>query len=81
MKVIGNNLPRAVEIAKSWDGLKDSCSAIKETTVRTLNILVWIAAGVAVMTCLVPLLLIVIMVHLRKISRKLDSLSGAAKGD
>lgn len=81
MEAIGNNLPRAVEIAKSWDGLKDNCSAIKETTVRTLNILVWIAAGVAIMACLVPVLLIVIMVHLRKISRKLDALSEAAKGD
>lgn len=66
-----------IGIKESWDQLKQNCSEIKETTITTLNLLVWIAVGVAIVTCLVPILLLVIALYLRQINRKLGNAAPA----
>lgn len=62
-----------IGVKESWNELKQNCTEIKETTVNTLNLLIWIAVGVAIVTCLVPILLFVIVLYLRQINRKLGN--------
>ncbi len=62
-----------IGVKESWQELKQNCTEIKETTITTLNLLVWIGIGVAIVTCLVPILLFVIVLYLRQINRKLGT--------
>lgn len=66
-----------IGVKESWQELKQNCTEIKETTITTLNLLVWIAIGVAIVTCLVPILLFVIVLYLRQINRKLGNAAPA----
>ena len=66
-------LPNMTGLKESWTGLKENCTEIKETTVETLHLLKCLTVGLAVFTCLVPILLIVIVLYLRKIDRKLSN--------
>ncbi len=66
-------LPDMTGLQESWNGLKENCTEIKDTTVKTLNLLMFLTVGVAIFTSLVPILLFVIVIYLRKIDRKLGN--------
>lgn len=77
---IMDTLGGAISIGKDvlgdkWTGLKDQCSEIKELMAHTFFLVQLICIGVALFVSLVPLLLIVAVVYLRKINRKLDALA------
>lgn len=62
-------------LSDKWTALKDQCAEIKELMVQTFFLVQLICIGVALFVSLVPLLLVVAVLYLRKINRRLESLA------
>lgn len=62
-------------LSDKWTGLKDQCVEIKELMVQTFFFVQLICIGVALFVSLVPLLLIVAVMYLRKINKRLEALA------
>lgn len=77
---IMDTLGGAISIGKDvlgdkWTGLKDQCAEIKELMAQTFFLVQLLCIGVALFVSLVPLLLIVVVVYLRKINSKLAAIA------
>lgn len=78
-KIISQGIVPDIDILKeTWSGLKETCTSIKDTGEKTLCYLIWIAISAAVLTSIVPILLLIIIVYLHKINKKLRANSRIA---